>query len=118
DTQLRWALSCPCSFSACPWSICISCANERWNSKMQIPALPNKFAMRLNPVFLVSRGLALLIVLFWSALVVIPLVVLLSVALKSPVDLLNNPIGWPAQFVWSNFADAWNNAALGQAFFN
>jgi raffinose/stachyose/melibiose transport system permease protein len=34
------------------------------------------------------------------------------------VDLLNNPMGWPARFVWSNFADAWNNAALGQAFFN
>lgn len=60
----------------------------------------------------------MLIVLFWSIAVVIPLMVLLSVALKSPVELLNNPMGWPAHFVWSNFADAWNNAALGQAFFN
>jgi raffinose/stachyose/melibiose transport system permease protein len=85
---------------------------------MQIPAHPNTFARRLNPVFLVSRGLALLIVLFLSALVVIPLVVLVSVAVKSPVDLLNNPMGWPVRFVWSNFADAWNNAALGQALFN
>ncbi|HEY7414149.1 MAG TPA: hypothetical protein VH593_03075, partial [Ktedonobacteraceae bacterium] len=85
---------------------------------MQIPAHPNKFARRLSSVFLVSRGLALLIVLFLSALVVIPLVVLLSVALKTPVDLLNNPMGWPARFVWSNFVDAWKNAALGQAFFN
>jgi raffinose/stachyose/melibiose transport system permease protein len=85
---------------------------------MQIPALSKKFAAPLNPVFLVSRSLALLVVIFWSALVVIPLVVLLSVALKSPVDLLNNPLGWPAQFIWSNFADAWNNAALGQALIN
>ncbi|HLI05763.1 MAG TPA: carbohydrate ABC transporter permease [Ktedonobacteraceae bacterium] len=85
---------------------------------MQTRLVLKKSAMPLNPGFLASRGLALLIVLFWSALVVIPLVVLLSVALKSPVELLNNPLGWPAQFVWSNFADAWNNASLGQALFN
>ena len=85
---------------------------------MQTPVLLKRSAMPLKPGFLVSRGLALLIVLFWSALVVIPLMVLLSVALKSPVELLNNTLGWPAHFVWSNFADAWNNAALGQAFFN
>ncbi len=85
---------------------------------MQTRVLLKKSAMPLKPGFLASRGLALLIVLFWSALVVIPLIVLLSVALKSPTDLLNNPLGWPAQFVWSNFADAWNNAGLGQAFFN
>ena len=74
--------------------------------------------MPFKPGFLAFRGLALLIVLFWSVLVVIPLVVLFSVALKSPVELLNNPMGWPAHFVWSNFADAWNNAALGQALVN
>jgi raffinose/stachyose/melibiose transport system permease protein len=85
---------------------------------MQTTVLPKKFAMPLKPGGFAFRGLALLVVLFWSAMVVIPLVVLLSVALKSPVDLLNNPMGWPARFVWSNFADAWNNAALGQAFFN
>jgi raffinose/stachyose/melibiose transport system permease protein len=76
------------------------------------PATPFK------PGVLALRGLGVLIVLFWSALVIVPLTILLSVALKSPVDLLNNPMGWPARFVWSNFADAWNNAALGQAFAN
>jgi raffinose/stachyose/melibiose transport system permease protein len=85
---------------------------------MQTRVLLKKSATPLNPGLLASRGLALLIVLFWSALVVIPLTVLLSVALKSPTDLLNNPLGWPAQFAWSNFVDAWNNASLGQAFFN
>ena len=64
------------------------------------------------------RGLSLLIVLFWSAVVIVPLMVLLSVAIKSPTEMLTNPIGWPTQFVWSNFTDAWNNAALGQAFVN
>jgi raffinose/stachyose/melibiose transport system permease protein len=63
-------------------------------------------------------GLAVLMVLFGSILVIVPLIVLLSVALKSPVELLNNPLGWPEQFLWSNFARAWNNASLGQAFFN
>lgn len=85
---------------------------------MQTRVLLKQSTTPLKPGVLVSRGLALLVVLFWSALVVIPLIILLSVALKSPTDLLNNPLGWPTQFVWSNFADAWNNAGLGQAFFN
>ncbi|HZO76336.1 MAG TPA: carbohydrate ABC transporter permease [Ktedonobacteraceae bacterium] len=85
---------------------------------MQVPVLSRKSATQMHPVVLVSKSLALLIVLFWSALVIVPLIVLLSVALKSPTDLLNNPLGWPAQFLWSNFADAWNNAALGQALVN
>lgn len=85
---------------------------------MQIPAHARRSVMSVKPGFLAFRGVALLIVLFWSAVVVIPLIVLFSVALKSPVELLNNPMGWPAQFVWSNFADAWNNASLGQALFN
>jgi raffinose/stachyose/melibiose transport system permease protein len=85
---------------------------------MQTRLLLKQSAIPLKPGLLASRGLALLIVLFWSALLVIPLIVLLSVALKSPTDLLNNPLGWPVQFVWSNFVDAWNNAGLGQAFFN
>src|SRR5690348_11756141 len=112
------ALSCRSSFSLCRSLICVFCVNERWNFKMQTRVLLKPSAVPLNPGSLASRGLALLIVLFWSALVIIPLLVLLSVALKSPADLLNNPLGWPVQFVWSNFADAWNNAALGQAFFN
>ncbi|WP_052889243.1 carbohydrate ABC transporter permease [Thermogemmatispora carboxidivorans] len=68
--------------------------------------------------FFCSRGMALLLVLWWSGLVLVPLLVLLSVALKSPTELLNNPLGWPQQFIWSNFADAWSNASLGQALFN
>jgi raffinose/stachyose/melibiose transport system permease protein len=85
---------------------------------MQTRVFLKKSAPPFNPGLLASRSLALLVVLFWSAMVVIPLIVLLSVALKSPTDLLNNPLGWPTRFVWSNFVDAWNNAALGQAFFN
>lgn len=85
---------------------------------MQTRLLLKKSAAPLSPGLLASRGLALLLVLVWSALVIVPLIVLFSVALKSPTDLLNNPLGWPAQFVWSNFADAWNNAGLGQALFN
>ncbi len=59
---------------------------------MQTPVLLKKSATPLKPGFLVSRGLSLLIVLFWGALVIIPLMVLSSVALKSPVELLNNPL--------------------------
>ncbi len=84
----------------------------------QRSATPKRSAPPFKPGVLALRGLGGLIVLFWSTLVVVPLVILFSVALKSPVDLLNNPMGWPARFVWTNFADAWNNAELGQAFFN
>ena len=85
---------------------------------MQTRLLLKKPAAPLNAGFLAARALALLVVVFWSVVVIVPLIVLLSVALKSPTDLLNNPLGWPTQFVWSNFVDAWNNASLGQAFFN
>src|SRR6185437_7404793 len=85
---------------------------------MQTTLFPKRSTTPLKPGIVALRGVGLLIVLVWSVVVLIPLAVLLSVALKSPIDLLNNPIGWPARFVWSNFADAWNNAALGQAFLN
>lgn len=71
-----------------------------------------------QPGDLHKKGIAYLIVLFWSLLVLIPLGIVLSVAVKSPSELLKNPFGWPTQIVWSNFSDAWNNAALGQALFN
>lgn len=67
---------------------------------------------------LLPRSVALLLVVIWCAIVIVPLMVLLSVALKSPAELLNNPLGWPQQFVWSNFTDAWTGASLGQALQN
>lgn len=85
---------------------------------MQITLFSKRSATSLKPGIFAVRGLGLLIVLLWSAAVLIPLAVLVSVALKSPTDLLNNPIGWPVRFVWSNFVDAWNNAGLGQSFLN
>jgi raffinose/stachyose/melibiose transport system permease protein len=66
----------------------------------------------------IKRVSGYLIVLLWSLAVVLPLGIVISVAVKSPTELLNNPFGWPAQPVWSNFSDAWNNAGLGQALWN
>ena len=57
-------------------------------------------------------------VIFWLLVVLIPISVLVSVAVKSPQDQLLHPLGWPLQFMWSNFTDAWNNANLGGAFVN
>lgn len=87
---------------------------------MQTQRLRASFASPsfFQPGNLLKKGIAYLIVLFWSLLVLIPLGIVLSVAVKSPAELLKNPFGWPTQFVWSNFSDAWNNAALGQALFN
>lgn len=65
-----------------------------------------------------QKALATLFILFWCLAVLVPLDVLISVAVKSAPELLANPFGWPRQFVWSNFWDAWNNAALGQALSN
>ncbi|GAC1362618.1 MAG: carbohydrate ABC transporter permease [Ktedonobacteraceae bacterium] len=87
---------------------------------MQTP--PARKALKHNKSLaiddLLQKGASLLLVLIWSLIVAIPLIIIVSIAVKSGPDLVSNPIGWPKQFVWSNFADAWNNANLGQAFEN
>lgn len=48
----------------------------------------------------------------------LPLLVLLSNSLKSTLELGQNPLGFPRNFDWSNFIDAWNQGNLGQGMLN
>ncbi len=61
--------------------------------------------------FLIAGVVALLLYLS-------PLAYLLSVALQTPAQFLNNPVAFPHPIRWSNFVDAWNQATMGTYFFN
>jgi len=54
----------------------------------------------------------------WAVIVLVPLWVLFTIAVKSVPDFFANPLGWPKIFKWSNFSDAWNAAGLGSALSN
>ncbi|HLW00127.1 MAG TPA: carbohydrate ABC transporter permease [Ktedonobacterales bacterium] len=62
--------------------------------------------------------LALLMLALWSIIVLLPLWVVFSIAVKSLPEFYTNPLGWPHAFLWSNFSDAWNTAGLGSALLN
>lgn len=63
-------------------------------------------------------------VLYYLAAIVLaafsigPILVLFFNSLKSDNELGNNPLGLPLQPLLSNYADAWNQANLGQALIN
>ena len=59
-----------------------------------------------------------LLLLLWTVVILLPILAVLSVAFKTRLELLENPVGWPQIFHWSNFTDAWNQANLGSAFLN
>ncbi len=59
---------------------------------------------------------ALLIV--WLLVVMIPLYMLITVALKSPKELTNNLFGLPQLPIWENFTNAFRRSNFGQALFN
>jgi len=71
--------------------------------------------MRTSPWLNTVRLAGLLV---WIVVVITPLVVLLSVALKSSAELLVNPLGWPRQIEWANFGRALERGNLGRALLN
>lgn len=44
-----------------------------------------------------------------------PVYVLISLSLKSRGEVIRNPLGLPADFLFSNYRDAWTEASLGKA---
>ena len=60
-----------------------------------------------------------IILTIWTLIIVIPLIILVSVTVKSPQDLLYTTLGFPKVFVWGNFGrEAWKTASLGMAIGN
>lgn len=54
----------------------------------------------------------------WSVIVLVPLAIMLSVAIKSPAELSVNPFGWPRQIQWHNFSYVWVRSKFGRALGN
>jgi raffinose/stachyose/melibiose transport system permease protein len=59
-----------------------------------------------------------ILVTVWAMFIVLPLVVMISVAIKTPADQAVNPFGWPERFAWENFGKAWEEAHLLRALLN
>ncbi|WP_188437991.1 carbohydrate ABC transporter permease [Microbacterium murale] len=47
-----------------------------------------------------------------------PIAVILSIALKSNTELATNPLGFPHDWLFSNFLDAWSEAGIGRYILN
>lgn len=67
---------------------------------------------------LLSRIALHLVLLIYSAIVVYPMVWLLSASLKTSRELFEKPWGIPAVPQWQNFAKAWTEAGIGRCFIN
>lgn len=65
-----------------------------------------------------KHAAALVPLLLWTVLLLVPLITTVSIALKTRYDLLIDPIGLPKPVAWDNISTAWQNADLGQALFN
>ncbi len=58
------------------------------------------------------------VVAIWAVFIIIPLGIMISVAVKSPAEMVTNPFGWPQHFEWSSFGKAWNDAQLARGIRN
>lgn len=77
---------------------------------------------RSKPVPLAGRGPMRMVgvVLLWLfvASIVALLLWLVLQAFRDTASILNDPLGWPRSWAWTNFADAWNSAGFGRGALN
>ena len=59
-----------------------------------------------------------LVLLLWTAVVVLPLYVLVVSCFKTTQQIYADPLGLPASFAFDNFINAWHRANLGQNLIN
>jgi len=62
----------------------------------------------------VASSLAWLYVLILA----IPMFYLINTSVKSNIEIFTNPFGLPAEWLWSNYVEAWERASLGPALLN
>lgn len=74
------------------------------------------------PLFRSARTLPLIlshvILLFFSLIIVYPIVWMVITSFKTQSDLLSNLWGLPKSMAWQNYSNAWQAAGLGYALFN
>jgi raffinose/stachyose/melibiose transport system permease protein len=56
--------------------------------------------------------------IIWGLLSLYPMVWIIFTSLKYQSELYQNPFALPANWVWSNYQDAWIDAGIGQFFLN
>ena len=61
---------------------------------------------------------SLFIVLLWAVIIIIPLAIMVSGALKTPAELATRPFNWPQEFQWQTFVRAWTEAELSRGLRN
>lgn len=61
---------------------------------------------------------SIFVVVLWAIFVTIPLLIMVSGAVKSPEELAANPFGWPKVFHWEIFKRAWDEANLARGLKN
>ncbi len=58
------------------------------------------------------------LLIFWAAVVLIPLLWMLMSSFKSTSEVLSNPLAWPGAMHWDNYFNAWQKAGIGKWFLN
>ncbi|HEX2911737.1 MAG TPA: carbohydrate ABC transporter permease [Chloroflexia bacterium] len=64
------------------------------------------------------KVISYIIVLVFAILYIVPLLYLLNVALKSPEEFLNDPVGITKSLNWGNFGEAWDQAHFASYLLN
>ena len=60
---------------------------------------------------MIGRILECLLLAFLFVLFVLPFYYMIISSFKSTIEAMSNPpVWWPSKFIWTNFADAWNEA--------
>lgn len=68
--------------------------------------------MSLKKQGILSKVASLTVVLLWAVIIIVPLAIMVSGAVKSPAEMAANPFGWPQKFQWQTFSRAWTEANL------
>lgn len=65
-----------------------------------------------------STIVSFLVLTIWAIVIVVPLAIMVSAAVKSPQEQAANPFGWPEAIQWETFAQAWTEANLARGMGN
>lgn len=66
----------------------------------------------------VFSTVAHILLIIWSALVILPFIYTLLTSFKTSREIFESPFALPAKFQWENYVNTWNNSGIGRAMFN
>lgn len=65
-----------------------------------------------------GNGVSHVFLAVWALMIALPLLWVLLSSLKTNRDIYSNPFGFPSEFRWETYANAWQRADIGQFFLN